>query len=294
MLGTQISLFGVSKNKNIKKHIEQAFDLVSKYDLKFSYYNPESELYQINNSDSIVFNIDDEFTEILLLAERIYYESNHLYDVTIGNIFDIWDFENEIIPDSLTIQSLLSQVGFDKLILQEGYLFKPKNIKINLNSICKGYIADRVVDFLINAGVKEAIVNCGGDIRFYSNNKKKWTVGIQNPRDRDTMIATLRIPDMAVVTSGDYERFFIIDENRYHHIINPLTGYPTNKIISATILSNFAFIADALSTAIMLMHPFEAIELIKTYPNTDGIIFFHDENEEIVSLKTENLNKWIK
>ena len=293
LLNTQIEINVVSYSKNAERLLENAFNMIEEYELKFSYYNPKSELYKINNSEKEIFEIDDEFYEILKLAEKVYYESNHLYDVTIGSSLDIWDFETGIIPDSLAISEALLNIGFDKLELREGFLYKPQGIKINLGSISKGFIIDKVIENLIEAGVKETFVNAGGDIRFYSNGKRKWRVGVQNPRDPFSRIATLRIPDLAIVTSGDYERFFISDEQRYHHIINPLTGLPTNITVSVTILSPTAFVADALATASMVMHPFEAIELIKTYPATEAIIYFFDANEEMVSLRTEGISRWV-
>ncbi|MCL1827704.1 MAG: FAD:protein FMN transferase [Candidatus Cloacimonetes bacterium] len=292
MLSTQIEIKVVSKSKSVQQLVDKAFDQITQYELKFSYYHPDSFLHQINNSESVYFRIDNEFYEVLSLAEKIYYESNHLYDVTIGDLFDTWDFENEAIPDSVALAEAMENIGFDKLILKKDSLFKPNNIKINLNSLCKGYIVDKVIEFLIKNGAEEAIVNAGGDLRFYSNNKNKWVVAVQNPRDRFSTIASLRIPDKAVVTSGDYERFFEQENQRYHHILNPQTGYPTSQTVSVTVLSSTAFVADALATAAMVMHPFEALELIKKYPNTDAIIYFFDENDEIISIKTDQIKNY--
>ena len=293
LLNTLIEINAVSQNKDIDKIVEKAFSLIEEYELKFSYFHPDSELYQMNNSEQENFSIDDEFYEVLRLAEKIYYESSQLYDVTIAYTLDIWDFETEIVPDSLTIQASLLNIGFDKLTIGKGNLYKPTNIKINLGSLSKGYIVDKVIEYLIDSGVKEAYINAGGDIRFFSQNKKKWRVGVQHPRERMSRIAVLQIPDMAVVTSGDYERFFVQDERRYHHIMNPKTGYPTQQTAAVTILSPTAFVADALSTAAMVMMPDDALEMIKTYPDTEAIIYYFDENEELVSIQTEGIGEWI-
>ena len=293
LMDTQIEIFAVSKNKNLSRQIDQAFRIIEMYEEKFSYFDSNSFLYKINNSDSEKHAIYEEFYEILKLSEKIYHESNHLYDVSIANLTDIWDFHGEVIPDLKTIEEAKQNIGFDKVKYDEKNLYLPANIKLNFGSISKGFIIDKVIEFLINNGVMETYVNAGGDLRFYSNNRKKWKIGIQHPRDRYSTIATLNIPDMAVVTSGDYERYFIFNDERYHHIINPATGFPAKPTVAVTIISKTAFLADALSTAAFVMNPFDAIDLIKSYPDTEGIIYFYDENKEPVSLKTGNIKKWL-
>jgi thiamine biosynthesis lipoprotein len=99
---------------------------------------------------------------------------------------------------------------------------------------------------------------------------------------------------MAVATSGDYERYFILDEVRYHHILNPLTGFPATPTVSVTVLSPSAFLADALSTAALVMNPFDAIEMIRLFDDTEVVIFFYDEDGEPVSLQSEGIRKWLR
>jgi len=268
--------------------------MIEAYELKFSYYNPKSVLYQINQeSVSTRHDICEDFYNILRLAEMIYHESNHLYDVTIANLFDIWDFENEIVPSREMIEAAQQNIGFEHIRFGENYLYKPLNIRLNFGSLAKGYIIDKVMEFLIENGVREAFINAGGDLRFFSNNGRRWRIGIQHPRNIYTTIAVLNIPDMAVTTTGDYERYFIKDGRRYHHIINPKTGFPAQPNVSVTVFSKSAFMADALSTAAFVMNPFDAIEMIKLFENTEAIIYFYDENKEPVSLKTENIRRWL-
>ena len=292
LLDTHIEINATSRRKDIAQTLDKAFEIVEQYEKVFSYYDPESRLYKINNTDSLYVRITDDIYEVLLVAQRLFHESNHLYDVSIAPLLDLWDFDSETIPEHEAIESAIELIGFDRIIFDEDYISKPSGMKLNLGSLAKGYIIDKVIDFFIDNDVDEVFINAGGDIRFYSDGDRKWRIGIQHPRDRDTLISTLRIPDMAVVTSGDYERYFMVGEHRYHHIINPKTGYPATPTVSVTIFSDKALIADALSTAAFVMNPFDAIELIKSYPNTEGIIYFYDVDGLPVSLNTEKIRQW--
>lgn len=292
VMDTQVEIFAVSHSSNIDRLVLQAFDLIRQYDNKFSYYNENSRLYAINNTDEEIYQIDNDFYTILSVAQQIYHKSNNLYDISIANLIDVWDFENGIVPNYLEIQDAINNTGFDKISFTDTTLSIPNNIKLNFGSIAKGFIIDKAIDFLIANGVKEAYINAGGDLKFYSGNKKKWRVGIQHPRDKKQVIISFQIPDMAVVTSGDYERYFIFNNQRYHHIINPKTGYPSDESISVTVFSKDAMLADALSTAALLMNPFDAIEMIKKFPDNEAIIYFFDENNNPTSLKTIGMKKW--
>ncbi|MCK9328395.1 MAG: FAD:protein FMN transferase [Candidatus Cloacimonetes bacterium] len=290
LMDTQVEIYAESKTKNIASIIDQAFDLIRSYDNKFSYYNENSMLNKINNKETQT--IDEDFFIMLNFAEKLYHNSNGLYDISIANLIDLWDFENEIIPSKLELEKVKQKIGFDKITFSQDSISLSNDVKLNLGSISKGFIIDKAIDFLKANNVTEAYINAGGDIRFFSSNNKKWNIGIQHPRDKNKVIASMKIPDMAVVTSGDYERYFIKDNIRYNHIINPKTGYPANESVSVTIFSDNATLADALSTTAFLMNPFDAIELIKGFPGTEAIIYFYDDNNEPISLKTHGTKKW--
>ena len=293
LLDTHIEIFAMSRTNNVDALVEQAFQMIEEYELKFSYHNPRSVLYRVNQLSGDR-GICKDIYEILRLAELIYYQSNHLYDVSIGALYDIWDFDNEVVPSSEDIEMALRYVGFDRIEFDENSLYMPSGFKLNFGSLAKGFIIDKVMDFLIVNNVREAYINAGGDIRFFSNGKRKWRIGVRHPRDVFTHIAVLNIPDMAVATSGDYERYFILDGVRYHHILNPKTGFPASPTVSVTVLSPSAFLADALSTAALVMNPFDAIEMIRLFDDTEVVIFFYDEDGEPVSLQSEGIRKWLR
>ena len=288
VMDTQVEISIITKNQNTNQLLEDAFSIIDFYDNIFSYYNTNSLLYNINHSDSLKNKINDDFYNVLVLANDIYIKTNGLYDISIAPLVDIWDFDNDIIPTEEKIQQAIQNIGFDKISFDEHYIYLPEGMKINMGSISKGYIIDKVIDFLIDNNAKEAFVNAGGDIRFYSNNKRKWKIGIQNPRDRNNVIDTLRIDDMAVVTSGYYERYFINNEIRYHHILNPKTGYPASHTASVTIIAPTAFLADALSTAAFVMQPDDAMKLINSFPHVQGYIYINNSTNGVSLLTVDN------
>jgi len=291
-MDTLIEISVLTKHKNVNAQLDKAFSMVTEYEDKFSYFNERSVLSNINNSPDIMQSLDEDIYQILQLAERLYYESNHLYDVSIGNLVDIWDFSKEIVPTEESISEALSKTGFDNVEYTETTIRLQNGIRLNFGSICKGYIIDKVMEYLISQNPEEAKVNAGGDMRLYSDGKRKWRVGIQHPRDSESIIANLNIPDMAVVTSGDYERFFMVGGKRYHHILNPLTGYPTDMTVSVTILSPSAFLADALSTAAFVMNPNDAMKLVRTFPDTEAIIYFYDQEADLHTYYTSRVVEW--
>lgn len=299
LMDTQVEISIESKDRNLKRLLEKAFNRIEMYDNKFSYYKNESELSLLNNNPENIVYIDSDFFEIFSIADKVNKSSNGLYDVSIGSLTDIWDFNKAQIPDSLEIIKTKQTIGWDHIKLYKNHIERPFGFKINLGSISKGYIVDKVMDYIIKQNVEEAYINAGGDIRVFSKSNTPIRIGIQHPRIANDIIATLEITNKAVVTSGDYERFFIKDNIRYHHIINPKTGYPSKKTISVTVISDSSSIADALSTALFVMEPEEGIEMLKNYPGTEAIIYYAKDsnninsNNQIYSLKSKGIKKYL-
>jgi thiamine biosynthesis lipoprotein len=283
LLDTIFEISIKSKDKNVEKHLEDAFKIVKELEEKLSYFNSNSIIYQINESDETEHEIDNDIYELLVLAEQLYNLTNGVYDVSCGRLVDIWNFDDNIVPSETQIEEALENTGFYKIQYTKNSLIKPVGMKLNFDSMAKGYIIDKVIDFLISKHVKEATVNAGGDLRFYSNPVRDWRVGVRHPRHVETNIYRFIIPDRAVATSGDYERFFFAGGVRYHHLLDITTGYPSNKNISTTVITEKAFIADALATALFLTPVSEINDIITAFPSTEALIYFFDENGDIVS-----------
>lgn len=293
LMGTLVEISLTDNSNRIISLVDEAFELMSDYDKKFSYYNEDGMLWQINNSESDSIAIDSDYFELLTLCDLFYEKSDGLYDVTISPLSKLWHSGRTTVPPPDSIAYAKSKVGFDKLEFGPDYLIMPTDMELDFGSIAKGFIIDRVVEFIEKHGVYYGYINAGGDLRVFGDSRKETTVGIQHPRDSSAVIAVLGITDRAVVTSGDYERFFEFDGVRYHHIINPLTGYPVKGIYSVTIIAPNATIADALATTAFLLNPEDAIELVKSFPLTDCIIYY-DHDDEIISLRTQGVMDYIR
>ncbi len=296
LLDTIVDISVTAKNKNCKEKkleslIDSTFSLISEYETKLSYFMEDSELWKMNHSEKDTFYIDSDFYEILQLSSKLYSETDSLYDVTIGCLTELWNFDKAHIPSLDSIAEAQNNIGFHRIKFSENRLFKPKGIKINLGSVAKGFIIDKSIKFLKANNIDSAIINAGGDIRIF-NYKKPLNVGIQNPRKQSEVIDVLKMKNSAVVTSGDYERYFKIEEKIYHHIINPKTGFPANNSISVTVIASTATIADAYSTALFLMKPVEAIELINKVENVEAIIFYF-KNDKIVNIKSNGIGNYL-
>ncbi len=238
----------------VLKSIEKALDRIEEIDRKFNILNPESPLYDFNNNDTPI--TDEEIIDLVEVALQVCEKSDGAYDITIYPIIDLWGFfsDSPSIPLKETIDDLLIETGYQNLKIVDGTLVKiNKKVKIDLGSIAKGYAISEALEVLKQAKIESALIDAGGDIYALGKyNDKPWKIGIKNPRG-EGVIGALELSDMAVVTSGDYERFFEEDGIRYHHIIDPRTGYPTNELASVTVISQDMALADAWSTAIFVL-----------------------------------------
>ena len=199
--------------------------------------------------------------EMLKRAKEYCKKSQGLFDVTIGPLSDLWGFSADkeiVLPEDKTIKKLKKLVNYKDMIINEKdstVFLKKKGMSIDLGGIAKGYAIDRGSAVLKGMGITNFILNAGGDI-FVSGTKDKdtlWKIGIKHPRYTNDLVADFNLKDYAVATSGDYERFKIINGVRYHHILDPRTGYSGRLSESSTILAPTAEEADATATYVFLL-----------------------------------------
>lgn len=236
--------------------LDHAMELCREYEAIFSRTLKTSELYALNHRapDSVTVSLSDDMAT--LLQKSLYYceLSGGAFDITIEPVSSLWDFTSGAasLPDVDKLEQALTQVGYRALSLDGNTLTYHSPAFIDLGATAKGYIADRLKEYLVGAGVKSAIINLGGNVLCIGSrpDKSPFAVGLQKPfADRSETFAVLQADDQSVVTSGVYERHFILDGRNYHHILNPRTGYPyDNGLLSVTILSDASVDGDALST----------------------------------------------
>ncbi len=289
LMDTIVEIKIVTGDKDAGILIDEAFELIKQYENMLSYFKEESYIWKFNHSKIETLPMDEDILHIYQLSEKLYEQTNKKYDITIGALSELWDFERKHIPSEDSIKMALENVGFEKLILDGVHLTKPDGVKINLGSLAKGFIIDKTVEFLIKEGVESGFVNAGGDMRIFGQ-KKPLHIGIQHPRNiRNELIGVLNIKNKAVVSSGDYERFFELDGKRYHHILDPQSGYPAEGTVSVTVVASSALWADAYSTALFLMKPDKAIELIDRTDMLEAVIFYM-EGSEIKKIESKGIH----
>jgi FAD:protein FMN transferase len=276
----------------LKQIVKEAFDLIKKYEKMYSYYDEESKLYEINNSADTLFVMNEDWKEMFSLAKQVFAQTDSLYDISIGTLTDIWDFETKEIPSSEKIASAQKFIGFENIFFDQTSFIRPQGMKITLGSIAKGFILDKVGEFLQEKEVSSAVINAGGDMVLFGH-KKPTKIGIKHPRkEGNEVIEILHLGNYAVVTTGDYERYFEENGTRYHHIINPKTGYPSDSMISITVIHSEAAIADAYATGLFLLSPQKAIEISNSIDDLFAIVFYEEENQ-LKQLRSKGMEKFI-
>lgn len=273
-----------------QKALEQAFaefNRIEKLTDKFAARNladPEiSDVYRINQNAGLKpIQVSEDTLAMLEKSNYFAGLSDGAFDVTVGPIMDLWGFGQTRyqVPADVELQTRLAWVGYRQIVIDKLHktVFLPeKGMEIDLGGIAKGYATDRAVQKLRQIGIESALINAGGNI--YALGSKPdgspWLTGIQDPRDENKIIAILKVSDVAVVTSGDYERYFIQDGIRYHHILNPATGKPAPETMSTTVIAPSATDADVLSTTLFVLGPGPGGKFIRQFSNVNAVFIDH-------------------
>lgn len=263
--------------------------LCKKYDSMFSNKIADSEISQINNAGGAPVEVSDD--TIKLLKKGIYYGnmSNGAFDITIGTVSDLWDFKSETpsVPDAAAIAEAVSHVNYKNVIIKDNTVrLQDAQAKLDVGAIAKGFIADRLKEYLENNGITHALINLGGNVLAMGNklDGSDYNIGIQKPFDESgTPITSVKIADKSIVTSGTYQRYFEQDGKIYHHILDARTGYPCeNTLSSVTIITDSSLTADAMSTTCFLLGYDKAANMINQLDNVDAV-FVTTDNKVIYS-----------
>lgn len=259
--------------------------LCKDYDAKFSKSNEESDISRINSAKGKFVEVSED--TVTLLEKGIYYSelSYGIFDITIGSVSDLWDFhaEQPSVPSKKKVRSAKKHVSYHNIMIQDNRvkLTDPKT-KLDVGAIAKGYIADRLKEYLVKNEVKHAVINLGGNVLTLGTKTdgSKYNIGIQRPFDESGKpITSIKVADKSVVTTGTYQRYFKKDGKLYHHVLNPATGYPCeNTLSSVTIITDSSLTADALSTTCFLLGFEEGLKLVNLLDNVDAV-FITNDNE---------------
>ena len=300
LLDTVVSITATSKSKNVGNLIDSVFVYIESLQDKLNDFDSNSLLWQINHSQDTSLAMDADIFELLTLSQRLYKLSDGKFDPSIKPVVDLWGFGSSstdysdtlkaVVPDSLTLKETLKRVGFSKLIFDEHTLNKPSDMQLTFGAIAKGYILDKAAQKMQDLGITSGNIDCRSSMIFFGS-KIPQLVYIQHPMlSRDDFIASFKILNSSVGTSGNYQQYFEQDGIRYHHIIDPHTGYPTSQIYSTTVITPSAALADGLSTAFFLMPPQKAIEAAKNMSETEVVIYY-EQDGNTVSLKSMGMKQ---
>ncbi|MCD7865312.1 MAG: FAD:protein FMN transferase [Clostridiales bacterium] len=287
--------------ENAQAAVEAGVAEIERLDALLSTGDSDSEIYALNAAGG--GELSEETAYLIERSLEVYESTGGLYDISIYPVMDLWGFTGSdesafAVPDESVLEETLALVDAGKLTLTENedgtvVLSMEEGMQIDLGGIVKGYADDRIAEIFAEYGVQSAIINLGGSVRVVGTKTdgSLWNVGIQDPEDSSGYLGGLALSDMAVVTSGGYERYFDDEETgvRYHHIIDPRTGYSAyNGLISVSIISEDGTLADALSTSLFIMGTEEAIAYCEEHCAEDGFdVLMETEDGDIYI--TDNL-----
>lgn len=285
-LGTYINIKLYDSKKVDDEILAEGFRLFYEYEQMISAHRPDSDIDQINQSAGLSgVIVSEEVAHLITQSQHYYEQSEGLFDISIGALVTLWNIGSDeaAVPSFDLIDDALEKVDFRKVQWNEENreIFLPhKGMQIDMGGIAKGYIADQVKAYFMDHGISHGILNVGGNVIVIGEKPHvgPWRIGIRDPQGTPSdTICGVTITDCSVVSSGVYERFFEQDGVRYHHILNPFTGFPEdNELLSTTIISKYSIDGDALSTSTFLLGLNRSSQLIDSLSDVEAIFVTKD------------------
>jgi thiamine biosynthesis lipoprotein len=242
-----------------------------------SHYRPDSQLSLINARAAVEpVAVDAELFDLLRTSVRFSELTGGAFDITYASVGYLYDYRRHVHPTDREIAAALPGVDYRNLILDESshtVKFGREGMRIDLGGIAKGYACDRGVEILKRFGVANGLVTAGGDTRLLGDRRgRPWTIGIRHPDDHSRVVLSMPLADVAVSTSGDYERYFDEGGVRYHHIIDPKTGHSPSGVRSVTIIGPTATQTEGWSKGVFIRGAEEGIRMLERYPEFDAVV----------------------
>ena len=278
------------------KRIDDAVEEIKRIEKLFTTFDESSQTNLINrNAGAKPVKVDREVYDLIERSKKISTLTQGAFDITYGSIDKrLWNFDKTMtsLPDPQTAKQLVRLINYRNVILDEkncSVFLKEKGMRIGFGGIGKGYAAEKAKSLLQQKGVKSGIINAAGDLTAWGHqpNGKPWTIGIADPNTTKQAFSFLEITNTSIATSGNYEKFILIDGKKYSHTIDPKTGLPVRGIKSVTIICPNAEIADAMATPVMIMGIKTGLDMLNQMKGMAGIII--DDNDKIYTTKNINL-----
>ena len=296
LMGNRFEFTAIADRKIAKLAISASIVEVERIEGLLSTYRENSQVNEINRCAGIKpVKVDGEVIDLILRSLRVSYITQGAFDITYGSIDkSLWNFDVNMtrLPDRKTALKSVGLINYNNVMVdveKSTVMLKEKGMRIGFGGIGKGYAADRARKVMMAFGVKNGIVNAAGDLATWGmqDEGKPWTVGIANPNHKHQAFSSLSISNMAIATSGNYEKYAVIDGKKYSHTIDPKTGLPVTGIKSVSIICPSAEMADALTTPVMVMGLSVGLDLINQMNQVACVVI--DDNDQVYTSKNINL-----
>lgn len=297
LMGNHFELTVVAEDEKwAHEKIDAGVSEIQRIERLLTTFSDDSETNQVNQNAGISpVRVSTETFNLIERSLRISQITQGAFDITYGSIDKrLWNFDQHMtsLPDRETAKNMVRLINYRNVILDSGkstVFLKEKGMRIGFGGIGKGYAAERAKQVMKQQGVHSGVVNASGDLTAWGlqPNGKPWTVGIANPDAKHEVFSYLSVTDMAVATSGNYEKFVMIDGKKYSHTINPRTGLPVTGIKSVTIITTNAEIADAMATPVMIMGIRTGLDMIDQIKDIEAVII--DDNDRMYTSKNINI-----
>lgn len=291
LMGNTFELTAVAEDGALAQHtIQLAIAEIRRIEALLTTFNDNSQTNQINRSAGIApVEVDREVFDLIARSVKISELTDGAFDLTYGSIDKrLWNFDQSMtqLPDKATARSLVRLINYRNMILDgknSTVMLKEKGMRIGFGGIGKGYAADRAKVVMQREGISSGIVNASGDLITWGTRAdgQSWKVGIVHPDNKRLPFSHMEVQDIAIATSGNYEKFVMINGKKYSHTINPRTGLPVTGIKSVTIFSPNAELADAMATPVTIMGVKAGVHLINQVKHLECIVI--DDNNKVYS-----------
>jgi len=282
LMGNHFEISAVAEDEGwAKTRINAAINEIKRIEKLLTTYNENSETNLINRNAGIeAVEVGEETFQLIERSIRISNITQGAFDISYGSIDkSLWNFDTNMkaLPDKETAKEMVRLINYRNIILDEEkktVFLKEKGMRIGFGGIGKGYAAEMAKKVMLDMGVESGIVNASGDLTAwgFQPNGEEWTIGIANPNIKDQVFSFMKITGLAVATSGNYEKFILIDGKKYSHTINPRTGLPVTGIKSVTVITKNAEIADAMATPVTIMGVQAGLDMINQIKDIEAII----------------------
>jgi len=286
MMGTLVEVVWRATGEGTEDEaVHSTLDRMEALTSRMSLYGPASELVEINAAaGKAAVEVSHELLDLIEKSLSLSRMTGGAFDPTVGSVEAVWgDIQREgggRLPGEEAVREALDRVGYERVRgdrERKTVFLEKEGMRLDLKGVAKGYIVDRAVERLNGKGLRDVLINAGGDIRASGTAESPpWRIGVQDPFEKGRLLGFFSLQQGAVVTSGTYERYFEGEGKRFAHIMDPATGRPVEGLLSATVVAEESFLADALATAVMVKGRQEGIALLGRFPGARGVFVERD------------------